>query len=165
MRVVKERGHSLSSRASRAVWAQRRVEDNELGHWAKRRQLCCLRELSRCLPVVFHGPVGCPGCSNRPTLCDGDDPRDGASEAPVFFKEKLSQHEPRTLRGVKPEDLPPWTDDQEQILPPPPWHQSKANLFRVLIRATPILTCSSAPCFLNASLLFFVLQMITAGWS
>lgn len=157
-------------RASRAVWDWHRVEDNELRHWAKPRQLYCLRELRWCLCTVLHSPAGCPGSLNRSTLCDVDDPRDCAPKVPLSFKEKLSQHEPRTLRDVKLEDLLPWADDQEEVVLPPPWLQSKASFTCVLIRAPQYLghgmiTCSSALCFLNVSLLFLILQMITAGWS
>lgn len=83
------------------------MEDNELRHRARQRQLYCLRELSQRLRVVLHSPVGCPGSLNHTALRGVDDPRDRAPEAPVSFKEKLSQHEPRTLRDVKPEDLLP----------------------------------------------------------
>lgn len=90
-------GHSLS-RASRAVRAQHRVEDNELRHRAKQRQLYCLQELSWCLRTTLHSPVWCCGSLNHITLCNADDPRDLST---VSFKEKLSQHELCDFKGCE----------------------------------------------------------------
>lgn len=140
MRVVKEWGHSLS-RASRAVRAQHRVEDNELRHWAKQRQLYCLQELSWCLCTTLHSPVWCCGSLNDITLCNADDPRDLST---VSFKEKLSQHELCDLRDVKPwgpAAIFKWgrTDNSSRWPRTDTFHfQSKASLCRILIRAAPV---------------------------
>lgn len=66
--------------------------------------------------------MGCPGCLNLTALSDVDDPRNCAPEAPVPFEKRLSQHEPRTLRDVKADNLHmsrwPRTDTPVSLLTP-----------------------------------------------
>lgn len=148
MMMVKEWGHSVSSQS----WKSCVSNEEKIMSWAKWGSV--------------SQPHGVPWLFESHYLSDVDCSRNCAPEAPVPFREKLSQHEPCTLRDVKADNVHvsrwPRTDTPISFLTPVPG-QSLLCITKGMpdTQEMGIFACISALCLPNVSLLCF----LSCRWS